>query len=279
MVQFNTPEQEEDVWGMIEGRSIPSLSFSVEAVPGSKEYISRPVGTEYTITTTEPLQKRQATDFTTGELKFYDAPANKQPIWDLIATGQTDQQNDEDDDGIRRLFFTGQMRKALQDEVRNKKIGRFGIGTQITVKLTGFKPSTKPNGKPTKLFDVTVNPTPWVSPAELQTESVLAAAGYTEVAAAPAAVAPVAVPPAAPQAVAAPPAAPAAPDADTAAMAALLAMTAAPAAIVVDPVDIGRVDSLIKANIDRAAAIAAAAKMSHPGDEAYRAALDNEIPI
>lgn len=265
MVQFNTPAEEEDVWGMVSGRSIKALSFSTESIPGSKDYISLPLGTEYTLVTTESLQKRQATDFNSGDPKHYD---DGKPIFDLIATGQTEYADptDEEDDGKRRLYFTGSMRRALQDELRAKKISRFGIGTRITVKLTGFKPN--PKGKPTKLFDVTVVPTEWVPVEQLQTEAVLNEAQF------PAAVRPA-------------PAAPAAPPVQD--FAALLAQAAAtqaaqapaapvaPVEVEVDPEHVKQVRLLIGASIDRASSISTVAENARPGDAAYAKALDELI--
>lgn len=267
MVQINTPAEEEDVWGMVSGRSIPGLSFSREEPVGSGDYISLPVGTSYTGVTCESLQKRQATDFNDrNKLKFYD-PIEKggrdsQPIYDLIATLQTeyaDPQNDEDD-GVRRLFFTGAMRKALQDEVRAQSIHRFGIGTRITVTLTGFKTNIK--GKPTKLFDVTLSPTEWVSPDQLATQDALKS-GFPETAAA--AIEPKPIKKAVGGA--------------TDLAAALALLNAAPAKPVITSEMIQKVELLIAAQIDRATAVAAVATQLHPGDEAFRSALDEEIPF
>lgn len=184
MVQINSAVEEDDVWGMVAGRTIKGLSFSVENPPGSKDYVSLPISTSYTGVTIESLQKRQATDFSDkNKLKFYDpietGGQNKDPIYDLIATLQTDyrEPGDDEDEGVRRIFFTSSMRRALQDEVRAKGIKRFGIGTRITVTLTGFKPN--PKGKPTKMFNVDLVPTAWVAPDVAATEAVLNDTAYT----------------------------------------------------------------------------------------------------
>jgi hypothetical protein len=270
MVQFNTPVEEEDVWGMVEGRSIKGLSFSVESVAGSGDYTSLPIGTKYTMATTESLQKRQATDFGSNDLKFYD---DGKPIFDLIATGMTEYRDatNSDDDGTRRLFFTSSMRRALQDEMKAKKLKRFGIGTQITVELTGFKPN--PKGKPTKLFNVTINPTEWVPMDQLATEQALNEEQF------PAAVSPAVIKGQPGELVPAPPKK----GLDFAAlMAQAAATTAANAAaeapkVVVTAEELGQARLLIAANVDRATAIDAVADNAHPGDAGYRTALDEAL--
>ena len=268
MVQINTPAEEDAVWGMVAGRSIPGLSFSVENPPGSGDFMSLPVGTSYTGITVEALQRRQATDYNDrNKLKFYDV-AETQPIWDIIATLQTDYADpaNDEDDGIRRLFFTGQMRRALQDEVRALGIKRFGVGTRITVTLTGFKPN--PKGKPTKLFDVKLVPTEWVAPDQLATQEVLAAGGEQFPATAPAAPEP--KPIVTEEKVGTP--------ADLAVALALLNGPPAAPAPVITKEHMDKVATLIMANIDRDTAIKAV--VAQLGEsEAFRKALDTETPI
>jgi hypothetical protein len=261
MVQFNSPVEEDDVWGMVEGRSIKGLSFSIESVAGSGDYTSLPIGTKYTLATTESLQKRQATDFGSNDLKFYD---DGKPIFDLIATGMTAYRDatNEDDDGTRRLFFTSSMRRALQDEMKAKKLKRFGIGTQITVELTGFKPN--PKGKPTKLFNVTIVPTEWVPMDQLATERALNEEQFP--AAVVDAVKTVAAPVEAPKK-----------GLDFAALMAEAAARTAAAAPAVTQEEIGQARLLIAANVDRATAIDAVADNAYPGNVEYRKALDDAV--
>ena len=260
MVQINTPAEEDDVWGMVEGRSIPGLSFSREEPVGSGDYISLPLGTSYTGTTTESLQRRQATEFGGDRApKFY--PDGK-PIYDIVATLATDyaEPDNSEDDGTRRLYFTGQMRRALQDEVRAKSIKRFGIGTRITVELVGFK--SNPKGKPTKQFNVTLAPTEYIPVDQQQTQEALQESFPQS---APAAPEPViqAVP---------------AVDPVAAALALLGAKEIVPA-IIVTAEQVAMVHMLMKAGIDHDTAITAVATKERPGDEAFKKALDTEIPF
>jgi len=145
------------------------------------------------------------------------------------------------------------MRKALGAELKNIGITRFGIGTRITVELTGFRKNEK--GKPTKLFNVTVVPTDWVAPDVQATEAALA---DSEPAAAGAPVE---------EKVGSP-----------ADLTAALALLNGPAKPVITKEMVDMVGVLLKSNIDRATAVAAVAT-KFDGDDAFKAALEAEIPF
>jgi hypothetical protein len=59
----------------------------------------------------------QQTDFTTGEPKTY---SDGNPMLQVVVTLQTDERDPEvdNDDGLRKVYVKGQMRKAVGDAVR-----------------------------------------------------------------------------------------------------------------------------------------------------------------
>lgn len=251
MVQFtDSPAATDDeAWDFITGSGAPTLSFSKEEPAGSGDYISKPLGTKFTGYLKGSPIKKQATDYSTGEPKFYD---DGNPIYDLVLTLDTDYRDPakEDDDGVRRLFVGGGMRKALAAEMREKKLKRFGDGTQVTVELSGFKPN--PKGKPSKVFTVTIGDVKEYVPP---TDPIVAEMTREE--------------PAAKQV------AKATPDQIAAAM----KLLGAKEVITIDPSLVAKVETLISAGIDRAAAIAAVATTSGREDEEFRAALDESVPF
>lgn len=260
-IDNNVIEQDEAaIFDRILGSGMRYISFAIETPPGSGDYVSKPIGTTYSGVTTEPLSQRQATDFTTKQPKFY---SDGKPIVDIIAVLQTDLREDEEDTGIRGLTFSSGMRAALMQEVKRLGIKRFGVGTRITVELVGFKPN--PKGRPSKLFNVTLEPTGWVPPAERVTGEVLQDESYRDAATATQWAKPAPVQSAAPVV----------PDQ---AAAAALAMLQAPAKPTIDPALIGKVELLVNNGFDRATAIQAVVTQQG-GDEAFRSALDAEVPF
>jgi hypothetical protein len=163
MVQFNTQQEDDAVWGMIGGRSIPALKFSQEMPAGSQNYVALPIGTWYEGTLAEPPQKRQVTDFKSKDPKFFKDGSPIEEIILTLNTGYADPANAEDD-GQRRLFCGQGLKRALQDELRRLNIKRFGLGTLIKVTLTGFKPN--PGGQAIKLYTMEIRPTEYVAPQE-----------------------------------------------------------------------------------------------------------------
>ncbi len=65
---------------------------------------------------------RQQTDFESGDLKAWP---DGNPMMQLQVTLQTEEQDDEDDDGLRNLYIRGQMQKAVSGAVL--KSGERGI--------------------------------------------------------------------------------------------------------------------------------------------------------
>jgi hypothetical protein len=170
--QYANAVQAPDPFGILNGSSIKTLGFSRKDQFGQN--ISADIGTSYTGILCDDLRTEQVrkytTDGSTGEL---DVWPDGRPKWQVIATIQTDYTDPEvqDDDGKRRIFFKSGLLQALQAEMREKHIAQFGLGTRITVTLVGLKPT--PNGFPKKLFNVDLEPAPYVSPEQRQTNEAL----------------------------------------------------------------------------------------------------------
>ena len=77
---------------------------------------------------------RQQTDFDTNALLFWD---DGKPRMQVVITLQTDEQTDDEDDGLRKVYAKGQMMRAIQQAVL--KAGARGIadGGKLVVRYTG----------------------------------------------------------------------------------------------------------------------------------------------
>ena len=150
-----------DPFGILEGGG-KSISWAISDQWGNQTSV--PPGTYHDIEITEDPEVRQDTHFADdpggkfkkGELKFY---TDGNPVESFIVTGRvlspTIQPEDENDDLVRRDYFRGQKRRALQDAfkaINVRPADGFGHGTVLRITLTGFKPTQ--NGAPQKLYDV-----------------------------------------------------------------------------------------------------------------------------
>jgi hypothetical protein len=92
---------------------------------------------------------RQQTDFTSGDLLFWD---DGKPRMQLVVTLLTEEREDEDDDGLRRVYIKGQMTKAVAEAVR--KAGAKGIreGGRLVVRYVDDIPPAKRGLSPTKKY-------------------------------------------------------------------------------------------------------------------------------
>ena len=269
----DSPVNLPDPWAVAQGQSVKSISFNVKDIYGQNQSV--PVGTSFTGVTTEDLITAQQRDFTSGELATWD---DGKPKLQLTAVIATEYRDDEDDDGIRRMYFAAQALRALQDEMREKKIQRFGIGTRITQTLINLKPTAK--GFPQKIYKIDLVPAPYISPEQRATDEALNQPTHARVttpsgqqgimqtqwqapASAPAQAAPAAQPQAAaPVAAPVPAAAPAA---------------AVPAGPVITRDQVESVRMVMGAGIDRQTALAGVANQVAPGDASFLQALDNMV--
>lgn len=280
---MNTETAEEAAWGIVKGRSTKSLKFADKdpQVPG--QYNDRPVGTTYTGTLVENIVAQQATDFDTGEPKFYANSTD--PIYELVMVLDvpTDiDPADADDDGKRVLRLSAGGKRALQDECRAKGIERFGVGTIVTITFTGYKPN--PKGRASKTFAIELsNIQPYRSTEQMKVEQAMQQGAPAAPQAAPAV--PQAAPAVPPTPVAVPQAPAAVPQAAPAVDPALLAAAqaaqqaaapapTAPAGIVITLEHVEKVRGLLGMNIPREVALQAVTNTEGGGDAAFQAALD-----
>jgi hypothetical protein len=162
---FNLP----DPFAILQGSSVKSISFSVKDQFGQNQ--SAAIGTSFEGDLERNVESQQQRDFDTNELLFWD-DQKTQPRMQVVATVNTNYRDDEDDDGLRRFFFASGMLQALQQEMRDKKLPRFGVGTHIKVTLINLQPT---KGYPKKIYNVELsNVQPWRSAEEAATEQALA---------------------------------------------------------------------------------------------------------
>lgn len=92
---------------------------------------------------------RQQTDFTSGDLLFWD---DGKPRMQLVVTLLTEEREDDDDDGLRRVYIKGQMTKAVQEAVR--KAGAKGLreGGRLVVRYVSDIPPAKRGLSPAKKY-------------------------------------------------------------------------------------------------------------------------------
>lgn len=261
-VTMSTAEAEAAAWGLLGGRSIPTLKFTYENPPGSGNHVDLGVGTKYAGTVLENPRARHAQDYTTKQPKFYP---NGDPIMELdivLDCQYLIQPGDEDDDGKRVLRGTQHIRRALQDEMQAKNIRSFGPGTYLEIEHVGYNPAK--GARPSKKYQVTLSNVQPFRPAEqVAVEQAMGVAPAAPVAPPAPPVAPV-VPaiPAAPVAAAAPPAPPATPAAPVAGI----------GNVVVTEEHVNQAKLLLSNGIDPASAIQAVSNTAQ-GNEEFRTSL------
>jgi hypothetical protein len=94
------------------------------------------------------MEVRQQTDLE-GNPRVWD---NGDPRMQLVVTLFTEESDDGDDDGVRKLYVKGQMTKAVQEAVR--KSGRRGLEDdgRLVVKYERDEPPAKKGYSPTKVY-------------------------------------------------------------------------------------------------------------------------------
>lgn len=261
-VTMSTAEAEAAAWGLLGGRSIPTLKFTYENPPGSGNHVDLGVGTKYAGTVLENPRARHAQDYTTKQPKFYP---NGDPIMELdivLDCQYLIQPGDEDDDGKRVLRGTQHIRRALQDEMQAKNIRSFGPGTYLEIEHVGYNPAK--GARPSKKYQVTLSNVQPFRPAEqVAVEQAMGVAPAAPAAPPAPPVAP-AVPaiPAAPVAAVAPPAPPATPAAPVAGI----------GNVVVTEAHVNQAKLLLSNGIDPASAIQAVSNAAQ-GNEEFRTSL------
>jgi hypothetical protein len=101
---------------------------------GGPKALSFPtVGTSHTGTIESDPVESQQIDPATQEPKTW---RDGNPMMQLVVTLATPASEDEDDDGLRRLFVKGQMRKAFQAALAEAGVDELLPGGQVTVTYT-----------------------------------------------------------------------------------------------------------------------------------------------
>ncbi|MEU1448712.1 hypothetical protein [Streptomyces mirabilis] len=117
---MSTPQQQTpSADDFLLGGSVPSAKFPT-------------LGTSVSGRITERPTVEQQTDFTTGELKFWD---DGKPQLQLVVTLSTSDRDPEngDDDGTRRVYVKGQMKNAVAQAVRSAGARGLEVGGTLTV--------------------------------------------------------------------------------------------------------------------------------------------------
>lgn len=171
-------------------------------------------GDTHTGTITEVSDARQATEYGSNELAYWDKERTR-PKMQVAVTLDTTERDPQDanDTGKRTLWVvedgrSGSILSAIRQAVHQAGAGTIDIGGQLTVTFSGFDPSSKNPANPRKIYAASyVPPAPAGGMFTSQAPAQPAAAPAAPVAPAPAA--PVAQPAPAAPAPAAQPAAPA----------------------------------------------------------------------
>ena len=172
-------------------------------------------GDTHTGTITEVSDARQATEYGSNELAYWDKERTrpKMQIAVTLDTAERDPQ-DSNDTGKRTLWVvedgrSGSILSAIRQAVHQAGAGTIDIGGQLTVTFSGFDPNSKNPANPRKIYAASyVPPAPaggmFTSQAPAQPVAQPAPAPATPAAPAPAPVAQPAAPAPAAQPVAAP---------------------------------------------------------------------------
>lgn len=175
-------------------------------------------GDTHTGTITEVSDARQATEYGSNELAYWDKERTR-PKMQVAVTLDTAERDPQDvnDTGKRTLWVvedgrSGSILSAIRQAVHQAGAGTIDIGGQLTVAFSGFDPNSKNPANPRKIYSASyVPPAPaggmFTNQAPAQPVAQPAPAPATPAAPAPAPVAQ----PAAPAPVAQPVAAPATP--------------------------------------------------------------------
>lgn len=191
-------------------------------------------GDTHTGTITEVSDARQATEYGSNELAYWDKERTrpKMQVAVTLDTAERDPQ-DANDTGKRTLWVvedgrSGSILSAIRQAVHQAGAGTIDIGGQLTVTFSGFDPNSKNPANPRKIYSASyVPPAPAGGMFTNQAPAQPAAAPAPAAPAAPAQPAPAApaapAPAAQPAAPATPAPVPAVPDAVRQAVTALIA--------------------------------------------------------
>ena len=175
-------------------------------------------GDTHTGTITEVSDARQATEYGSNELAYWDKERTRPKMQVAVTLDTTERDpQDSNDTGKRTLWVvedgrSGSILSAIRQAVHQAGAGTIDIGGQLTVAFSGFDPNSKNPANPRKIYAATYVP-PAPAGGMFTNQAPAAPATPTPAPGAPAAPAPVPAAPAQPVAPApvAQPAAPATP--------------------------------------------------------------------
>ena len=115
-------------------------------------------GDTHTGTITEVSDARQATEYGSNELAYWDKERTRPKMQVAVAldTAERDPQ-DSNDTGKRTLWVvedgrSGSILSAIRQAVRQEGAGTIDIGGQLTVTFSGFDPNSKNPANPRKIY-------------------------------------------------------------------------------------------------------------------------------
>jgi hypothetical protein len=98
-------------------------------------------------------QPRQDVDFRT---KLPSTWEDGRPKMILVVTLQTDEQDSDEDDGMRKVYARGAMLQAINAAVRRAGVRGLAYGGKLGIKFTGTEPTNM--GSPKKLYSAKYEP-------------------------------------------------------------------------------------------------------------------------
>jgi len=121
-------------------------AFSAPVVPGAK---FEEIGTTVTGVVVDATISAQ-TDID-GNVRVFDSGEIRQQ---LVITLQTNEHDDEDDDGLRKIFVKSFMVKPFRNEMKRNKVPGVRPGGELTVTYVADGEVTKKGYSAPKLFEV-----------------------------------------------------------------------------------------------------------------------------
>lgn len=121
-------------------------------------------GDTHTGTITEVSDARQATEFGSNELAYWDKERTR-PKMQVAVTLDTAERDPQDasDTGKRTLWIvddgrSGSILSAIRQAVHQASAGTIDIGGQLTVAFSGFDPNSKNPANPRKIYSASYVP-------------------------------------------------------------------------------------------------------------------------
>lgn len=115
------------------------------------------IGTTVTGTIIREPEVMQQSDFTTGELKFWNDGRPMQQLQVVLSTSERDPA-DPNDDGERALYVKANMQKAVRDAIRAAGAPGIAVGGVLSVTYIGDGEITKRGMSAPKLFNAAYTP-------------------------------------------------------------------------------------------------------------------------